>query len=85
MRFHCLCGRRGGGLAAVAERGQNGAGLRGEFTAAVVRQCAEALLHVHGVQLHLHHTWSRQGWDEEARERERSVKRIATSSGKKKR
>lgn len=51
------------GLAGVTEDGQYGAGLRGKFTAAMVCQFCEALLHVHRVQLLLHCTCSTQGWD----------------------
>lgn len=54
-------------LAAVTQRGQYGDGLRGQFTVAVLCQFTEALLHIHRVQLLLHHTYSRQGWKGEQR------------------
>lgn len=45
------------GLTGVSEDGQYGAGLRGKFTAAMICQFTETFLHVHRVQLLLHHTW----------------------------
>lgn len=46
------------GLAAVAEKGQNGAGLRRQFAAAVVCQFVQTLLNIHRVEFLRHLTCS---------------------------
>lgn len=44
------------GLAGFTKNGQYGAGLRGKFSAVMICHFTEAFLHIHRVQILLHHT-----------------------------